>query len=103
MFGQSNEDGPVSWAAIVKGKAGLGPDLSEKRDNYAKQIRENNERKAQEKRIVEERRKAALAEQERVRLEIEAEKQRAIKEAEGQAELVKNCEGDSEDMMIVLL
>ena len=77
VFGQNDEAAPVSWAAIVKGKAGLGPDLSEKRDNYAKQIRENNERKAQEKKIVEERRKAELAEQERVRLEIEADKQRA--------------------------
>ena len=52
VFGQHDEAAPVSWAAIVKGKAGLGPDLSEKRDNYAKQIRENNERKAQEKKIV---------------------------------------------------
>ena len=100
VFGQSDEAAPVSWAAIVKGKAGLGPDLSEKRDNYAKQIRENNERKAQEKRIVEERRKAALAEQERARLEIEAEKQRAIKDAERQAESAKNRADDSEDMNI---
>ena len=30
--------------------------------------------------------------------EIEAEKQRTIKEAERQAELIKNCEGDSEDI-----
>ena len=40
MFGQRDEAGTVSWAAIVKGKAGAGPDLSEKRDNYAKLIRE---------------------------------------------------------------
>ena len=98
VFGQSDEAAPVSWAAIVKGKAGLGPDLSEKRDNYAKQIRENNERKAQEKKSVEERRKAALAEQERARLEFEAEKQRAINDAERQAELAKNCAVNSEDM-----
>ena len=36
VFGQRDEAGTVSWAAIVKGKAGLGPDLSEKRGNYAK-------------------------------------------------------------------
>ena len=98
VFGQSDEAAPVSWVAIVKGKTGLGPDLSEKRDNYAKQIRENNERKAQEKRIVEERRKAALAEQERVRSEIEAEKQRAIKDAERQAELANIRSDPSDDL-----
>ena len=71
---------------------------SEKRDNYAKLIRENNERKAQEKRMVQERRKAALAEQERVRSESEAEKQRAIKDAERQAELAKNSSDPSDDL-----
>ena len=48
----------------------VGPDLSEKRDNYARLIRENNERKAHNKKMFQERRKAALAEQERVRSEI---------------------------------
>ena len=98
VFGQRDEAGTVSWAAIVKGKAGVGPDLSEKRDNYAKLIRENNERKAQEKRMVQERRKAALAEQERVRSEIEAEKQRAIKDAERQAELANIRSDPSDDL-----
>ena len=98
VFGQRDEAGTVSWAAIVKGKAGVGPDLSEKRDNYAKLIRENNERKAQEKKMVQERRKAALAEQERVRSEIEAEKQRAIKDAERQAELANIRSDPSDDL-----
>ena len=40
----------MSWAAIVKGKGGLTPDLTMKRDNYAKQIREINEKKARDKR-----------------------------------------------------
>ena len=97
VFGQRDEAGPVSWAAIVKGKAGVGPDLSEKRDNYAKLIRENNERKAQEKRMAQERREAALAEQERVRLEMEAKKQKAIQDAERQAELARNREDLSDD------
>ena len=92
VFGQRDEAGTVSWAAIVKGKAGVGPDLSEKRDNYAKLIRENNERKAQEKRMVQERRKAVLAEQERVRTEIEAEKQKAIKDAERLAKIAKHAD-----------
>ena len=50
VFGEDNEPASVSWAAIVKGKVGQGPDLSEKREAIAKQIRENNEGKARENR-----------------------------------------------------
>ena len=71
---------------MVKGRVGTGPDLSAKRDSFAKQIRENNERKAQEKKEAEEKRKAELAERERVenaaveerRLVLSAEQERVI-------------------------
>ena len=65
--------------------------------NYARLIRENNERKVQEKRMIQERREAALAEQERVRSEMEAKKQKAIQDAERQAELARNREDLSDD------
>ena len=55
VFGENNDNGgtaPVSWAAIVKGKGGLNPDLTMKRDNYARQIRELNEKKAKDKKKI---------------------------------------------------
>jgi hypothetical protein len=58
VFGENDEPAPVSWAAIVKGNVGGGPDLTVKREAIAKQIRENNERKAKEKREAEERKQA---------------------------------------------
>ena len=67
VFGESDSDeaAPASWAAVVKGRTGTGPDLSAKRDSFAKQIRENNERKARERKEAEEKRQAEIAEQER--------------------------------------
>ena len=56
VFGDNHVDdtgsgtAPVSWAAIVKGKGGLGTDLTIKRDNYAMQIRELNEKRAKDRR-----------------------------------------------------
>ena len=78
VFGESGSDeaAPASWAAVVKGRTGTGPDLSAKRDSFAKQIRENNERKAREKKEAEEKRQAELAE--RVRAEKEAAEERRL-------------------------
>ena len=53
VFGGVDEPAPVSWAAIVKGNAGVGPDLTVKREAIAKQIRENNERKPERKERLE--------------------------------------------------
>ena len=46
VFGEPGSDkaAPASWAAVVKGRPGTGPDLRAKRDSFPKQIRENNER-----------------------------------------------------------
>ena len=68
----------VSWAAILKGKGGLNPDLTMKRDNYARQIKEFNEKKAKDERDAEERKEAELAHQERLRTaEVERQHQLA--------------------------
>ena len=86
VFGGDDEPAPVSWAAIVKGNTGTGPDLTVKRDAIAKQIKENNERKEREKREAGERRQAEAAEQEKVRAESEAERQRVIATAQEQGQ-----------------
>ena len=46
-----------------QGKGGLCPDLTIKRDNYARQIKELNEKKARDKKDAEERKEAELAQQ----------------------------------------
>ena len=88
VFGENNNNdsgtAPVSWAAIVKGKGGLGPDLTIKRDKYARQIRELNEKKAKDKRDAEERKEAELAEQERLRTVEEERRSQIVKEDEQQ-------------------
>ena len=102
MFGEQDEPAPVSWAAIVKGSAGVGPDLTVKRDAIARQIRENNGKRARDKREAEERKQAELAEQERVRVANEDERQMAIAGAQEQGHTVANTEqgtGDDEHIM----
>ena len=90
VFGENDEAAPVSWAAIVKGNAGVGPDLTTKREAIARQIRENNERKAREKKEAGERRQAEIAEQERVSADKEAERQRSIAAAQEQGKALVN-------------
>ena len=80
-FEEVFEHVPVSWAAIVKGNAGVGPDLSVRREAIAKQIRENNERKPKERRKTEERKQAEIEEKERARIGDEAKRQRLLAEA----------------------
>ena len=96
VFGEDNEPASVSWAAIVKGKVGQGPDLSVKREAIAKQIRENNERKAREKREAGERRQAEFVEQERVRFENETERQRRIAGADEQGKALASMNNQTE-------
>ena len=89
VFGDNNDNDsgttPVSWAAIVKGKGGLSPDLTMRRDNYAKQIREFNAKKAKDKKDAEERKEAEIANQERLRTaEVERQHQIAKEAAEQQ-------------------
>ena len=93
VFGEDTEPALVSWAAIVRGNTGEGPDLTAKRDAIAKQIRENNEKKARERREAEERRQAEVLEQERVRVEAENERQRTIVAAQEQGQDLANNTG----------
>ena len=89
VFGENddNDSGntPVSWAAVVKGKGGLSPDFTVKRDNYARQIREINDKKAKDKKDAEERKEAELAQQERLRIAEEERRHGIVNEAEQQA------------------
>ena len=91
VFGENNDDSgtaPVSWAAIVKGKGGLSPDLTMKRDNYARQIREINEKKAKDKKDAEERKEAA-------------EQRRAMnEETERQKDSVTGLSDNEENMIL---
>ena len=56
------EDSPLSWAAVVKGDSGIGEDLRARRDAMAKQIKEGNEVKDNERKEAEETRRAELEE-----------------------------------------
>jgi hypothetical protein len=97
VFGDNVRESPVSWAAIVKGTGGVDQEIVVKRDAFAKQIRENNERKSREKREAEERKQQELEEKERLRRENELERQRAVTEV---AEQVQQF-GDGDDSHLV--
>ena len=100
VFGDNNDnDGgtaPVSWAAIVKGNGGLSPDLTMRRDNYAKQIREFNAKKAKDKKDAEERKEAELAHQERLRT-AEVERQHQIAKEAKQQEVMDEAKESQHD------
>ena len=81
VFGENEAEPATSWAAIVKGSAGVDPDALARREAFAKQIRENNERRAREKRESEERKQLELEEKERQKRTSEIERQEALAEA----------------------
>ena len=83
VFGEDNEDenAPLSWAAVVKGDSGLGEDLRARRDAMAKQIKDSNAEKAQEKKEAEEKRRAELEESENRRRENDLARQEALQKA----------------------
>ena len=88
----------------MKGKGGLNPDLTMKRDNYARQIRELNEKKAKDKKDTEEKREAELTQQVRLRTAVkEAEQQsrRVVDGAEVRQDDYDNALNDDEDNLIL--
>ena len=81
VFGNDGEvaaGAEQSWAAVVRGDSVLDPAARAKRDEIAKQIKENNEIKDREKKELEEKKAAELAEKERERQENENARIRAL-------------------------
>ena len=91
------EDAPLSWAAIVKGDTGLGEDLRARRDAIAKQIKDNNEVKAQERKEVEDKRMADLEKEEQQKRDDERVRKEALDKANNQGKDFVNRSVDGAD------
>ena len=100
VFGDDNEaavGAEQSWAAVVRGDSVLDHAVRAKRDEIARQIKENNEIKNREKKELEEKRATELAEKERKRQENENARLKALEKSRLNGQEVNGCDDELDD------